>query len=402
MIKIDFIRGERRQSARSQMKQKNKTRQQIPYVFLILIAILILFYIYTTQNRARIQEQNKNYAADSARQTVERIESEFDNALQRLHNSAYLVAEGTNDLKIDTYTLEKMEENTSFDTISFTNAEGVNLASDGETNNSSDRTYFIRGMQGESGLETVEKSRLTGRPMMVFYAPVYMDEKPAGVFLGMYFAEDYLRDMLTVSYFGEEADVFLCTQEGRVIASSNGRIYEDDLLDTLTEEGVIDAETARAARSVFTEGGEAALLCGEGCQTDNICVVDLPDHRYVLVQAFPKDITQQMVKKANMAGMMLEFGLLGLFVIYMAFLLVNGGRQRKKLETENTFINDILRGVNILFSSRYLVVNLEEDRYSYLAGVGPINPSIPVEGIYSELIKLHAAYHRGGRKKGVL
>lgn len=373
------------------MKQNSKTRQKIIYAFLILIAVFILFYVYTIRNRARIQEQNKVYAADSARQTASRIESEFDNALQRLHNSAYLIAEGSSDLKIDTYTLKKMEENTSFDTVSFTNADGVNLASDGETNNSSDREYFVRGMQGESGLESVETSRLTGKPMMVFYAPVYMKEETAGVFLGMYFAEEYLRDMLTVSYFGEEADVFLCTQEGRVIASSNGKIYEEDLLDSLTEEGVIDAETAEAARSVFTDGGEAALLCEEGCQTDNICVVDLPGHQYVLVQAFPKDITQGMVAKANMAGVMLECGLLGLFVIYIAFLVVNGSKQRKKLETENTFINDVLRGVNILFSSRYLVANLDEDHYSYLAGEGPLNINIPVEGVYSELIKLHEA-----------
>ncbi len=374
---------------RSQMRQNIKTRQLIIYAFLILIAVLILFFNYTTQNRARIQEQNKNYAADSARQTVERIESEFDNALQRLHNSAYLIAEGSSDLKIDTYTLKKMKENTSFDTVSFTNADGINLASDGEESNSSDREYFARGMKGESGLASVEKSRITGKPMMIFYAPVYMKGEPAGVFLGMYFAEEYLRDMLTVSYFGEKADVFLCTQEGRVIASSNGKIYEEDLLDSLTEEGIIDSETAKAARSVFTDGGEATLLCEESCQTDNICVVDLPDHQYVLVQAFPKNITQEMVAKANMAGVMLECGLLGLFLIYIAFLLVNARNQQKKLETENTFVNDVLRGVNILFSSRYLVVDLDENHYSYLAGAGPINTNIPVEGVYSELMKIH-------------
>lgn len=225
--------------------------------------------------------------------------------------------------------------------------------------------------------------------MMIFYAPVYMEGKPAGVFLGMYFAEDYLRDMLTVSYFGEKADVYLCTQEGKVIASSNGKIYEEDILDSLTKEGVIDAGTAEAARVVFTEGGEVALLCEKGCQTDNICVVDLPGHQYVLVQAFPKDVTQKMETKANMAGIMLELGLLGLFVIYIAFLVVNGGKKRKKLEEENTFINDVLRGVNILFSSRYLVANLDENDYSYLTGADSFNTNIPMKGVYSELMKLH-------------
>ena len=36
--------------------------------------------------------------------------------------------------------------------------------------------------------------------------------------LGLYFAEDYLRDMLTTTYFGEPVDAFLCTQDGHIIA----------------------------------------------------------------------------------------------------------------------------------------------------------------------------------------
>ena len=38
--------------------------------------------------------------------------------------------------------------------------------------------------------------------------------------LGLYFAGDYLKDMLTASYFGEEADVFICTRDGKLLASS--------------------------------------------------------------------------------------------------------------------------------------------------------------------------------------
>ncbi len=373
------------------MKQENRTWQPVINAFFIFIVLLILFYFYTTQNRARIQEQNRIYAEDCARQTAGRIESEFDNALQRLENSAFLVAAGTKTPKIDTQILKEMEDNTSFNAISFTNADGINLASDGETSDSSDREYFVRGMRGESGLANVEKSRLTGKPMMVFYAPVFVDGEPIGVFLGQYFAEEYLRDMLSVSYFGEDADVFLCTQEGRMIASSNGKIYEEDLLDSLTEEGVIDKEAAGKAWAVFTDGGEAALLCEEGCQTDNICVVDLSGHPYVLVQAFPQNITQDMVKRANMAGVMLEVCLLGLFLLYVAFLVIREGRQRKILERENQFINDVLRGVNILFSSRYLMANLDENRYSYLSGAGSLNDDIPLEGVYSDVMEIHEA-----------
>ncbi len=374
----------------NQMRQQRKTWQPILYAFLFLAVVLVLFFIYTTQNRARIQEQNRIYAEDCARQTVKRIESEFNNALQRIQNSAYLVSTGGNNSEINTQVLKELEENTTFDAIRFTNADGVNLASDGATSNSSDRNYFLQGMRGESGLESMAESRITGKPIMVFYAPVSRDKEIVGVFLGLYFAEDYLRDILATSYFGEAADVFLCTREGEVIASSREGTYRGDLLDSLTESGVIDSRTAEMARSAFVDGSEAALLCGEGCKTDNLCVMHLAEHDYVLVQAFPKDVTQTMVNRANMAGVILEICLLILFVIYIAFLVIRTGKQRKKLEKENKMVNDVLRGTNIIFFSRYLVVDLEKDHYSYMAGIGPFNTSIPMEGVYSEIMKIHA------------
>ena len=132
---------------------------------------------------------------------------------------------------------------------------------------------------------------------------------------------------------------------------------------------------------MFDDGGQAALLCEEGCKTDNLCVINLPDYEYVLVQAFPQNVTQAMVNRANLAGVRLEICLLVLFMIYIAFLAIRGGRQRKKLETENKIISDVLRGVNILFSSRYLIADLENDSYSYVAGKGPLNTRIPKEGV---------------------
>ena len=381
------------------MKQQKRPAQPVFYAILFLIAVLVLFFVYTTKNRVRIQEQNRVYAEDCARQTAKRIKSEFNNALQRIRNAAYLVSNGKNSVDISAQVLKELEENTIFDAIRFTDKDGVNLASSGATNDNSDRKYFASGMRGESGLEMVKKSRLTGRAMMVFYAPVYHESEITGLFLGLYFAEDYLRDMLTASFFGEAADVYLCTQEGMVIASSGEGVYQGYLLDSLLDSGVIDADTARAARTVFTDGGEAALLCRDGCKTDNLCVINLPEHDYVLVQAFPKNVTQRMVNNANLAGVTLEACLLLLFVIYIGFLILRAGRQRRKLETENKLIGDVLRGANILFSSRYLIVDLEKDSYSYMAGSGPVNNRIPMEGVFSELIKYHTADIIGEEEK---
>ncbi len=372
----------------SEMEQKKKTGQPIIYAILFLAVVLVLFLVYTIQNRTRIQEQNRIYAQDCARQTAKRIESEFDNALQRIQNAAYLVSNNGNSWEITAQLLKDLENNTTFDAIRFTNADGVNLASSGATNDSSDREYFARGMRGESGLEAVKESRITGKPMMVFYAPVYREGTVAGMFLGLYFAEDYLRDMLAASYFGEAADVFLCTKDGRVIAGSDLESYGSDLLDLLVESGVVDSPAAKAARTVLEKGGEGAFLCGEGCKTDNLCAMHLPGYDYTLIQTFPKNVTQAMVRRANGAGVILEICLLVLFALYLFVLVLHARRQRKELEKENKAFGDVLRGVNILFSSRYLIVDLKNDHYVYTAGSKPLNAAIPVEGVYGEFIEV--------------
>lgn len=232
-------------------------------------------------------------------------------------------------------------------------------------------------MQGHSGLETVGKSRLTGKPMMVFYAPIFRDQKITGQFLGLYFAE--------------AAGVFLCTQDGRVIANSDSSSYNGDLLDNLTKSDVINAKAKEEARAIFANGNGATLVCSEDRKTDNLCIMPLPEYNYVLVQTFPENITQAMVNNANKSGVLLEICLLVLFVLYVIFLVIRAGRRRKNLESENKMFGDVLRGINILFASRYLVVDLENDSYSYIAGVEPLNNSIPMEGIYNKFIKFHTA-----------
>ncbi|NBJ89364.1 hybrid sensor histidine kinase/response regulator [Acutalibacter sp. 1XD8-36] len=376
------------------MQQRNRPIwQPVSYAFLFLAVVSVLFFIYTAQNQGRIQEQNRVYAEDCARQTAERIGSEFDNALQRIENCAYLVGTKGEAPKIDQEMLMEMERNTTFDAVRFTDVTGKNYTADGKTSDSSDREYFKRGMSGESGIEVVSTCRITGKPMMVFFSPVKAGEEVYGVFLGLYFAEDYMRDMLSTTYFGEQAQVYLCHMDGSIIASSGGGTHTGNLLDNMSGAGVIDRGVARTIKTTaFEEGGSVSVFCNEESDIDNLCAVSLPGYDYVLVQAFPRDITENMLRRANSAGIWLEVCLIILFVLYVAFLIIRAGRQRRQLEKENKTFSDVLRGINILFSSVYLIVDLEQDSYSYMAGEGPLNSALPMEGKYTDnVIPAHAA-----------
>lgn len=67
-------------------------------------------------------------------------------------------------------------------------------------------------------------------------------------------------------------------ENGRAIASSEGDIYEEDLIDKLVETNVIDAQAAKEAKGIFVHGGEGSFICEQGYKTDNICATHLLDH----------------------------------------------------------------------------------------------------------------------------
>ena len=317
------------------MKRK-KTLQEIIYVIVLLVAIIVLFQWYTVQNKERIGEQNKNYAADAAQIKAVQIDEELSNALGRINTYAYFVGESLSEPVVTLQMLEKIEENAVFDAVLFTDINGVDYIADGRTADVTERAFFKNGINGVSGTTIVFDSYFFDETMANFYAPVKYKGQIIGVLRGVYLAEEYLKSMLSTTYFGETADVFLCTPEGRVIASSDERtVYEEHLVELLLSEGVIDKKTAAGVRGVFENGGKGAFICDSESKTDNICVTYLPDNKYVLVQTFPKSVTQSMIREENLVGMQLEAALIGLFVIFIIFLLFRAGREKKQLEAEN-------------------------------------------------------------------
>lgn len=131
---------------------KRKLLQKMVYVFILLLAIIVLFQWFTVQNRKRMVERNKNYAADSARQTATRIDEEMDNALKLISTYAYFFGESLSEPKVTAEMLKKMEENSWYDALIFTDKNGVDHASDGRTVDVADREFFTEGMRGKAAL----------------------------------------------------------------------------------------------------------------------------------------------------------------------------------------------------------------------------------------------------------
>lgn len=365
------------------MKKKNYLRKVV-YVVILLIAIVILFQWYTAQNRKRMEERNKNYAADSARQTADKIDDELSNALNLVNTYAHFLGAGLSSTEVSTQALKEVDDKAIFDAMVYTDADGVNHASDGQTSDAAGRDYYILGMQGNSGISVVFDSELYSETMLCFYAPVYFDGKIIGVLRGAYLAEEYLKDMLETTYFGESAAVHLCMPDGRILACSDSKTHDGSMIDILVQMRMIDEVTAQQAGAVFENGGEGAFVCKPGSKTDNICVRYLSNHNFVLVQTFPKSVTETMIRAENMVGIRLEAGLIVLFLLYIVTMLLEARREKKRLQQENREMGYIISGVNTLFT-RFTMVDFETDTYQYLAGTRPEDETIPVKGNYQDL-----------------
>ncbi len=374
------------------MRAPKRAGHNIVAILVLMAAIIGLFRWYAVSNSRRIEEQNQTYAMDAARQMGQHIQREFDNTLLRIRSYAYLVGSGKERPGMSAAFLANLEKVDPCDHIRFIDTQGMGRTADGQTADLSDRDYFARAMRGESGWEVLPTSRLTGQTMMVFYAPIWFDGEIMGVLTGVCLTGDYLKEMLECSYFGVPAEVYLCSPEGEAFASSCGKAHPGLLPDILREDKMIDAETSDGLWAIFRgEAEEGSFVCGEGSSTDNLCALRVPGTEYVLVQTFPQRVTQAMVQHANRTGMILQAILIGLFAVYILFLVMGAGRRRRALEKENKQFNYVLHGLNTLFSSRYITVDLETGQYAYAAGSIPPNSALKTEGPYEDVIAAQSA-----------
>ena len=99
---------------------KKKTLREITYILILLAAIIVLFYWYTTQNSRRMEERNKNYAADSARLTAVKIDDKLSTAEDLITTYAYFIQKTLTAPEITVEMLQQIEEKSLFDTLIFT------------------------------------------------------------------------------------------------------------------------------------------------------------------------------------------------------------------------------------------------------------------------------------------
>ena len=157
-------------------------KRMLPVV-LAVVLILIHLMVYRTENLREAEENSRELLSEATRRKADFLSEKMNGYRTLVSSLAFAYSQELSSEGKMLEALEEIEQNTSFDYIRFLNTKGISHTSSGAEADCSDRSYYIRGMKGETGICDVQNSRLNGESMMGFFAPVYNDGEISGVLI---------------------------------------------------------------------------------------------------------------------------------------------------------------------------------------------------------------------------
>lgn len=359
-------------------------KQQRGYLFLSIAASIValvvcvaLFFWFQNRNYERIVNQNMQYVQDSAIQEANQVERELQNGEMLITNLARQYA---NLVKFsDTTIEEKLElitDKVIFDRIAYIAPDGMDTSLEG-TAIVSDRNYFVNAMKGENGWEMIDKSRVTGKPSVVFYSPVIVDGEIVGVMAGFY-EQGRLDDLFSYQLFNFVPNTYLLLGDGTVVSNSNDEVITDNMLDRLSRKKFIGGTDFDDIRRVVDDESRTTIAFSfvDGAETSVGVIVQFNESDWMILSVLPDSITSSMVHNANRIGTILMIAVIAVFIVMIAVMIISFQRQKTTLEQEMSnavksleeTVRDeekqlsIIESLGDIYSSLYFI-DMEESTY---------------------------------------
>ena len=290
---------------------------------LTVILMVVALYVYMSSSQKKIDSDNRMYLQDNTASIAESIDDALTSGYQNIKILSTMLSNSLTGKEVDIASIQQLVENSVFDFMEFADAEGMDHNITGGVSDAKDRKYYLDAMAGNTGMELIYHSRATHETLLMFYSPVYFKEEIVGSLVGVYQATNRITKLLTTQYYGEPATSFLCTEEGRIVASTlplNTEI-ENRIEDIAGE----DTQAREKIKEVLNTGSTMSFKMGEN--EVGVCMAQLPQSKWFVLQIFPEAASREIIN----SNYSLVFKLVGfLFVIYLILMISLTLFQRKQ------------------------------------------------------------------------
>lgn len=363
-------------------KSLNIRRNRILAACAAIVIVIAALLIFMNVNTERITSQNADYLEGTTEQTSRRVNDLLNNGLATVETAAKVYGQTLTSPSVDADTAVQMIDSTQFNYTFLITADGVAHNIDGRTEEVKDKEYYVKGMQGQSGICAVENAAFNEHRIIAFYAPILYQGMPVAVFACVY-NEKTMAQYMSTSFFGVQTATYLCDRDGNVLAKSSvneeidysvlGSKLSDSLKDITPEE----LAQSLALSSSFNFSYNASS--GEG----SVYVAQLTSSDWMILRIFPESVTAKMVSSANAAGVILVAGVVVACLLFIIVLVFQSRKQKDRLLLERQEATRIIDASTNLFS-RLLAIDLVNDSYEYLKREG-LDDALPTDGKFSDL-----------------
>ena len=363
-------------------KSLNIRRNRILAACAAIVIVIAALLIFMNVNTERITSQNADYLEGTTEQTSRRVNDLLNNGLATVETAAKVYGQTLTSPSVNADTAVQMIDSTQFNYTFLITADGVAHNIDGRTEEVKDKEYYVKGMQGQSGICAVENAAFNEHRIIAFYAPILYQGMPVAVFACVY-NEETMAQYMSTSFFGVQTATYLCDRDGNVLAKSSvndeidysvlGSKLSDSLKDITPEE----LAQSLALSSSFNFSYNASS--GEG----SVYVAQLTSSDWMILRIFPESVTAKMVSSANAAGVILVAGVVVACLLFIIVLVFQSRKQKDRLLLERQEATRIIDASTNLFS-RLLAIDLVNDSYEYLKREG-LDDALPTDGKFSDL-----------------
>jgi signal transduction histidine kinase/CheY-like chemotaxis protein len=379
-------------------------RRNILVASLVMVLIFVVSSIvYVNVNTNRVNSQVDSYLEHFNEQSATLVENWADASSDELN----LVADQAADVYeqkggIGADELAEFTKQSAFDFVTFSKPDGSTTDQFSNKTNVAQQKFFTEAMQKQSGVLFSETFDLADGHSMIFYAPVVVKGEVVGVLAGVY-QSAFMEDLLASYLFGKDVSTYLCTSDGTVVAQSSVHNAGDisNIQDIYFSGGnEKNDETYRDFLTALHEGTSLAFSYSNDLGSGRAFLMEVPNTSWVIMKSFPSSATEDIIRNADIAGMLYASFLVLAFVFFGLYIYVQIRIRRTRFEKEVQKIDDILNSVFTLFG-RFILVDLEEGRYQYLKDTGA-DEDLPRSGDYQMLNYYWTTRYSGGEDASVL